>query len=465
MGNKGLKKSFMRNSWPTSDALALEAIEQILTRLPDEKKKDDGQKDSNLTPFVKCSLWQLEGLMAPASWQTKLTVLGKLQALEKNNPDLADTLNSYAVYKDIKDNMESLKIVQERLDRVLPRFAALHDPEYGDVGAMISDMLKRFPCNSYFSKSADNTGNYHPFECPGTVGATSYFTNHFTFGRKAIEKSEENFMIALAHELSHYLENNLNPVMHLSPYNKNSKITLSPKSWTRLVEYTERRAYTATQLWLPSLLNDAALDKESKNDPVSTEEFRDMRRKAGLKDALIAAGDITFGKNTNVTAGKDSSGNSIFMSYRDYYHKLALDDFYGRGNAGFSSSPYIRDIIDGKIMDVEFVELGDDDILSLGDYIMGPNIFGEGKLDERWKKPLVLSAENQKRLDELEGKLGIKGKELRTIDEALAARGITRAQFFDHSISGAYPGLFEPIIPSIEAPKAEIPSPFLELAA
>jgi hypothetical protein len=443
MGNKGLKKSFSRHAPPADDAGDLEVINSIFERM---SKHADG--------FHRGDLWQLISITEAASLPVKLSVLKRLDEYDVKGMIERDATLKQEIGEDkynelmgnlgiFREGLERASELHDRINSMYGTISRLHDPEYGPVGAAVVDKLKEHGDAIHYKAVFGNTANYHAFIYPLTIGKPSNFFNTFVFGKKTFEKTPARMLVPCCHETSHFIENNENPVMHLSPFNGSSKYILSPRSWMKLVEYTESRAY-AFQAWMASLSDDPEVFSDpapgEDKDVVSPRAFQELRREHGLKNALVLAAEKTMGATMRV---KDPE-----WKFRDHYHKMALSDFVGSEN--IPSNLRIEEIVKGKIKDIVFVELDDDDILSLGDWMLGPgapNIFGEEKLDERWKAPLKIASENLEKLEKLEKDLGIAGQKLPGFGEALSADNMTREEFFDCSLTGRKPtpGKYVPI--------------------
>lgn len=288
---------------------------------------------------------------------------------------------------------------------------ALHDPEAGAVGLSFLQAITALECAESANPGQKINAAFKTFVYPPYEGESG-FKNAMDYGPAVFEKPGR-FFAARVHEYIHALQYRQAAALHADPFNAATDFFLSPRDYLLRKERLEQDAYVKGA-WLQNLAAEvfprfvAAIDKT----PMPAKTFRKIRAAAGslakaLSQAVIAAAE---------TSGEWHSNGQDLHPARDLWHKIALDEY----------EIIIKERMKNGMP--VFVRMTEKDVAEIGS-AFGPNPFN-GDMT------LVLSPENQERLERLEHELNIiSHAHLPTIDDLLAKKEQTRAQFIAGSLS------------------------------
>jgi len=304
---------------------------------------------------------------------------------------------------------QHLKIVDDWI-------ANMQDPVLGPVGAAFRAASARIIHHEGLDFGMSPSAVYHSFRYPAAPGQTS-FSNDVLYGTEALD-SRERLLGARTHEFIHALQYDTAAALHADPFNEASDIIVSPYDYILRKERLEQDAYVKGA-WLCSLAVDDApgVVAAMKGTPLPIDTFQDIRAKSGsLQEAFTAAARDT--RNLLGTWRKNAPPSVI----ADEWHARALEEY----------ARIIKMRLDAGDK-LTFVRLAGEDILEIGD-AFGPNTFGSNAADPTLTVIENLSPENAKKLAEINALLGIADRDrLPALDDALQAKGVTRAAYLDIS--------------------------------
>jgi hypothetical protein len=250
--------------------------------------------------------------------------------------------------------------------------------------------------------------------------------------------------------------------------NSTSPIVLSPRSRMQLMRFIEGDAGVKTAwLALLSAQENPKFMNTLQYDSISTREFLDIQDNTNsLDDALRKGATACMDKFWGY--GKDGD----VRNFGDYYQNTALDGY----DIEFSEERKSWEWIAPRLHHGEQIEFVDIDfnnpddikaILKIGKSF-GPNPFEHnGGLHPDFANPPPFKPGIEARLQEIEERLGIKGKPLRSYSQAMEAWGISPQEYMSYALGGKDRKPF-PFQEEYRAPRLLQPitaAPAMELAA
>lgn len=292
----------------------------------------------------------------------------------------------------------------------------MHDPELGPVGEAFHRATDSIIHHEDLDFQLMPSAVYHSFRYLANPGQTS-FSNYVLYGIEALD-SCARLLGARTHEFIHALQYHTSAVLHADPFNEASDIIVSPYDYILRKERLEQDAYVKGA-WLCSLAVDDApgVVAAMKGSPLPIDTFQDIRAKSGsLQEAFTVAARDT--RNLMGVWHKNAPKSVI----ADEWHARALEEY----------AHIIKMRLDAGDK-ITFVKLSGEDVLEIGDSF-GPNTFGHNTADPALTTIENLSPENARRLAEINALLGITDRnQLPTLDDALQAKGVTRAAYLHAS--------------------------------
>ena len=292
----------------------------------------------------------------------------------------------------------------------------LIDPELGAVGQAFRKATDSIIDHEDLDFQLKPSAVYHSFRYLANPGQTS-FSNYVLYGMEALD-SRERLLGARTHEFVHALQYHSSAALHADPFNEASSLIVSPYDYILRKERLEQDAYVKGA-WLCSLATGDApgVIDAMKGSPLPVTTFQDIRAQSGsLQEAFVKAARDT--RNLLGVWQKDAEKSVI----ADEWHARALEEYEHIIQMRIDSGEKIT-----------FVRLSSEDILDVGGSF-GPNTFGTDANDPALTRIENLSAENAKKLAEINTKIGIYDRDLLpTLDQALGMAGTTRAAYLDAS--------------------------------
>lgn len=327
-----------------------------------------------------------------------------------NNPSLRTQWENH--------NKAQQALIRAGLDTAQSWIEAATDRVWGNIGALFAGEFKSTGCTQNIDVRYRGLAHYTSFSLSKDKGG---FVNNITYGPLAVEDLAHLYS-SMVHEATHAIQKSKCAALHASPFNPNTRIVICPKDWIMLQERCEQGAYTMQALF-NSLLADSIPEIKalSAKDALSVTDFDAMRDPApyfveAMRNIAHKSLDKSF-YSDNPDAEK---------RFRHYYHDVSLDGF----TAG----------VETRLKDKEtiiFVRAEPEDIAAIGD-ITGFNLFGYGTPQAEFADHPALLKDTDEKLQKLNAKLGITDEAtLPTLSEALAAAGLTRAEFLAASYSPA----------------------------
>lgn len=314
-----------------------------------------------------------------------------------------------------KEEAQRAKLGQH-LQTVDRWIANLVDPELGAVGDAFRRATDRVISHEDLDFQLKPSAVYHSFRYLANPGQTS-FSNYVLYGMEALD-SRERLLGARTHEFVHALQYHSSAALHADPFNETSSLIVSPYDYILRKERLEQDAYVKGA-WLCSLaITDApGVVDAMKGSPLPITTFQDIRAKSGsLQEAFVKAA-----RDTRNLLGVWQKGAQKTV-IADEWHARALEEY----------EHIIKMRIDNGEK-ITFARLSGEDILEIGNSF-GPNTFGTNAQDPALTRIENLSAENAKKLAEINAKIGIYDRDLLpTLDQALGMAGITRAAYLEAS--------------------------------
>lgn len=314
-----------------------------------------------------------------------------------------------------KEEAQRAKLAQhlKAVDGWIPR---LTDPELGAVGEAFRKATDRIIRYEKLDMGLKPSAVYQSFRYLANPGQTS-FSNYVLYGMEALD-SQERLLGARTHEFVHALQYHSSATLHADPFNEASSLIVSPYDYILRKERLEQDAYVKGA-WLCSLATADApgVVDAMKGSPLPITTFQNIRAKSGsLQEAFT-------------TAARDTR-NLLGVWQKDAEKTVIADEWHARALEEYEHIIQMR-IDSGE--DITFVRLSGEDILEVGNSF-GPNTFGTDANDPALTRIENLSAENAKKLAEINAKIGIYNRDLLpTLDQALGMAGTTRAAYLEAS--------------------------------
>lgn len=319
-----------------------------------------------------------------------------------NNPSLRAQWESH--------NKAQRDLIRAALDTAQSWIETATDRVWGNIGALFTGEFKSTGCTQNIDVRYRGLAHYTSFSLAKKDGG---FINNITYGPPAVEDLAHLYS-SMVHEQTHAIQKSKCAALHASPFNPGTRIVICPKDWILLQERCEQGAYTMQALFNSLLAESIPEIKDmSAKDALSVDDFEALRNPApyfveAMREIAHKSLDKSF-YSDNPNAEK---------RFRNYYHELSLDGYI----AG----------IDSRLKDKEniiFVRAEPEDIAAIGD-VTGFNLFGYDTPQPEFAAHPKLLAKTAKKLAETNLKLGIADESaLPSLSEALAAIGLTRAQF------------------------------------
>lgn len=329
---------------------------------------------------------------------------------------------------------EAGKQAQRALDAELvlvrERTAGLHDPELGGIGLAFNRATEATKCPEVAGTNLRHHANavYTSFD-PCLPG--NNFVNAITYGDIA-RIGQGLLFSARCHEYIHVMQYGVAAALHADPHNwVNDDIILTPLAYLTCKERLEAPAYV-DQAWLCSLAAPGhhEIRDQMKRSVYPPTTFERLRR--SMKGEPLSAVMTEAARRLSKREGYWLPKGPKFP-FADNLHAIALDDYAKQIKFRLEAAAKT-----GK--KITFVRLAEKDVEELGQ-TFGPNIYmKDGKFLQEFLQPSPLSPANQKLLDGLNVLIGNAGEAANpTIDEALAARGATRAAYIKKSRGESLP--------------------------
>lgn len=290
---------------------------------------------------------------------------------------------------------------------------ALASPEDPTLGQDFSKKFIATACRETIDDTLNYDAVFNSFIYPPDPGFSG-FTNMILYGKTAAE-SLERFFLTMCHEHIHAMQYFSAAIMHADPFNAATNIVLCPRDYVTRKQLIEEDAY-AKAAWLCALASadHPLIVEETKGMTMSVAQFQEIMARhetiqASLREAAFAVG---------ATEGLWIKDAKTKAPLADAWHTHALGQYKG--------------VLEERMKEKQkptFVRMDETDMLSIGK-AFGPNPFGDNTVFPEFRGQVVLSAENQRLLEELNARAGITDEQsLPTFREALEARGLTPEEF------------------------------------
>lgn len=324
-------------------------------------------------------------------------------------------------------SIESLKEVIDQelfphdIATIRGMYAQIDHPEAPGIGRALLERLDEAGCKTVI----EPTFTDDPNSLTAEYVSYSYkkgFRNQIGVNRFRLKDRNTGLLDALSlfdsltHEGSHGLQKFAAPALHLSPFNRDTRAIIHPLDWIQLEGLCERDAF-AEQGLFNYLLNktNPAVRERSVWDVVSVDDFeKALARYPRLHNALIHVALNALHKPKIV-------GDNSF-SFTHHYQGVALKNY----RAGM-----VLRTEHGEMNHV-FVRLEPQDFYAVGDYGVGPNALGIGKIDEEFLHRHELKPKDSEDLASLCSEYGIPPLEecptLGEYNKALAQQRMQPAQ-------------------------------------
>lgn len=298
-------------------------------------------------------------------------------------------------------------------DRQSPALDALFQ-QMGPVGQQFQREFAASGCQEVIAERLRNSsvnamGPSHHY-------GDGHFYNELSYN-PGIMNSLRWMFRAKAHDGIHAIQWANCAVLHANAWNKHTRYILCPRSDMLKLELTENDAY-AKQLLLEQILQtvsewDDNIDNVSKID--SRPQILTFMQDGSKQFDEAALQRLQQYAMTILEDESRADGKSFQLAYRD----VGLSDWEKGIDLRYD---------DNNMIDVEIVTLDEEDVMLLGS-ALGIYTFGKDPIETRAWLNRPLDPAYEARIQDLNARYNIHEGSLRTLGQALAARGETKASY------------------------------------